>query len=122
MNYAVIAVDGVRYDINWYKRLGDCLFVLACPELGGIGPYYGLTFEEAEAGVRKEIRDRIRLGGYLDHGMRWDSKHGRWKLKHGYGKETETAMAKGTKGKPKGKKLDVVHGSPGVSNLPPQKR
>ena len=120
MMYAVISVEGVKYDLNWYQRYGDRLVVVGSPDLGGIGPFYGLTFEEAETQLLDEIKARMKHGGYLDHGLRWDSRHAKWVVKHGYGKRTEAEMAKGKK--PKGKKLEVVHGSPGVSNLPPQKR
>ena len=86
MNFASIRVDGRKFDIQYHKRFGSEMWVLSCPELGGVGPAYSMFFEDGEAQLKDMIRERLNGGtGWTESPIYYDTDKQRWKVRHGYG-------------------------------------
>ena len=95
IHFASIWVDDVRYDIQYHKRYGSEMWVLSCPELGGVGPAYSMMFEDAEAQLKEMIRRRLEgETGWTESPIYYDTDKQRWKVRHGYGDSDLTPRKK----------------------------
>jgi hypothetical protein len=99
--YGTIKVDGVEYEIQFWQRYGDDLYVMASPEMGGLGPFYGYPLEVAEAQMKDAIKERRSSEtGWTDGEWVYSSRHGRYEKNHGYGgKKMQAKKWSYTKGK-----------------------